>query len=161
MKREFSFIVEGTEKKNLIEIFLLKGEMMKKKIFDSYCKKVLKNEAFDCFRKIQRHRKNEVFFSDLTEEELEQLKMEDEYNLDSYKYQVLGFDVIVKDTLLSEALNLLSDTKREVVLMAYFFDMSDTEISKYMNLRQSTIHYHRTSSLEKIKKYLEGKNNGK
>ena len=134
---------------------------MKNKIFDHYCRKVLRNEAYDCFRKIQRYRKKEVSFSDLSEEEIKKIKVEDEYDLDYQKYKVLGFDVIVKDVLLSEALNLLSEKKRNVILLAYFFDMTDYEIAEYLKLKQSTIHYHRTSSLEILKKFLEERKNDK
>ena len=66
-----------------------------------------------------------------------------------------GYDVEVKDALIAEALKFLSEKKREVVLMAYYLDMSDTEIAKLLNLRQITIHYHRTSSLKTLKEYLE------
>lgn len=74
-------------------------------------------------------------------------------------FQVLGYDVGVKDALIAEALKLLSDKKREVVLLAYYLDMSDTEIAKLLNLRQSTIHYHRTSSLKSLKEFLEERTN--
>ena len=127
--------------------------------FDSYCKKILKNEAIDCYREIQKHRQREIFFSELSEKEWKQLYMEDEYDLDTCNFQVLGYDVEVKDALIAEALNLLSDKKREVVLLAYFLDMSDTEIAKLLNLRQSTIHYHRTSSLKSLKEFLEERTN--
>ena len=127
------------------------------KLFDSYCKRILKNEAIDCLREIQKHRQREIFFSELSEKEWKQLYMEDEYDLDTCNFQVLGYDVEVKDALIAEALNLLSDKKREVVLLAYFLDMSDTEIAGLLNLRQSTIHYHRTSSLKTLKQYLEAK----
>ena len=129
------------------------------KLFDSYCKRILKNEAIDCFREIQKHRQREIFFSELSEKEWKQLYMEDEYDLDTCNFQVLGYDVEVKDALIAEALNLLSDKKREVVLLAYFLDMSDTEIAKLLNLRQSTIHYHRTSSLKSLKEFLEKRTN--
>ena len=129
------------------------------KLFDSYCKRILKNEAIDCFREIQKHRQREIFFSELSEKEWKQLYMEDEYDLDTCNFRVLGYDVEVKDALIAEALNLLSDKKREVVLLAYFLDMSDTEIAKLLNLRQSTIHYHRTSSLKSLKEFLEKRTN--
>lgn len=45
--------------------------------FDSYCKKVLKNEAIDCYREIRKHRQREIFFSELSEKEWKQLYMED------------------------------------------------------------------------------------
>ena len=129
------------------------------KLFDSYCKRILKNEAIDCFREIQKHRQREIFFSELSEKEWKQLYMEDEYDLDTCNFRVLGYDVEVKDALIAEALNLLSDKKREVVLLAYFLDMSDREIAKLLNLRQSTIHYHRTSSLKSLKEFLEERTN--
>ena len=80
-------------------------------------------------------------------------------DLDTCNFRVLGYDVEVKDALIAEALNFLSDKKREVVLLAYFLDMSDTEIAKLLNLRQSTIHYHRTSSLKSLKEFLEERTN--
>lgn len=129
------------------------------KLFDSYCKRIIKNEAIDCFREIQKHRQREIFFSELSEKEWKQLYMEDEYDLDTCNFQVLGYDVEVKDALIAEALKFLSDKKRKVVLLAYFLDMSDTEIAKRLNLRQSTIHYHRTSSLKSLKEFLEGRTN--
>lgn len=85
--------------------------------------------------------------------------MEDEYDLETRIFQVLGYDVEVKDALIVEALKLLSDKKRDVVLLAYYLDMSDTEIAKLLNLRQSTIHYHRTSSLKSLKEFLEERTN--
>ena len=127
--------------------------------FDSYCKRTLKNEAYDCYREIRKHMQREVFFSELSEKEWEQLYMEDKYNLEAYNFRVREYDIEVKDVLLAEALKLLSDKKREVVLMAYFLEMSDTDIAKLMDLRQSTIHYHRTSSLKTLKEYLEAQGN--
>ena len=53
----------------------------------------------------------------------------------------------------------MSEQKRKVILMSYYLDMSETEIAKQLNLKQSTIHYHKESSLELLKKYLEVKAN--
>ena len=136
-----------------------KGNETNQHRFDSYCKRTLKNEAYDCYREIRKHIQREVFFSELSEKEWEQLYMEDKYNLEAYNFRVREYDIEVKDVLLAEALKLLSDKKREVVLMAYFLGMSDTDIAKLMDLRQSTIHYHRTSSLKTLKEYLEAQGN--
>lgn len=56
-------------------------------VFDSFCKRVLKNAAIDCFREIKKHREREQFFSELTEKEWQQIYMEDEYKLDSHVFQ--------------------------------------------------------------------------
>ena len=127
--------------------------------FDSYCKKILKNEATDCYREIQKHRQREVFFSELNEKEWKKLYMEDEYDLGNCNFQVFGYDIEVKDTSIAEALKLLSQKKRDVILLSYYLEMSDTEIAHILNLRQSTIHYHRTSSLKSLKEILEEKIN--
>ena len=123
--------------------------------FDSYCKKVLKNAAIDCYREIRKHRQRESFFSELSKKEWNQLFMEDKYNLETFNFKVREYDIEVKDALLAEALKILSEKKREVVLMAYYLDMSDTDIARLLDLRQSTIHYHRMSSLKALKEYLE------
>ena len=70
-------------------------------------------------------------------------------------FRVLDYDVVVKDELISEALKTLPEKKRNVILLSFFMDMSDTEIAKQMNLVRSTIHHHRVSSLRTLKKVME------
>ena len=48
-------------------------EQDKQRVFDCFCKKVLKYEARDHYDEIKRQRKKEVSFSELSEHELEQL----------------------------------------------------------------------------------------
>ena len=81
--------------------------------------------------------------------------MMDEYNLDSLRFRVLGYDIEVKDALLVEALQALTEKKRNVVLLSYFLEMTDTEIATEMKLVHSTIREHRTRSLELLKKFME------
>lgn len=99
----------------------------------------------------------EVTFSELSEKELSQLYVMDEYATDYYLFQVMGYDVEVKNDLIGEALKALPEKKRNIILLSYFMDMSDAEIGELMNLVRTTIYRHRTSSLQQIKKYMEGK----
>ena len=69
--------------------------------------------------------------------------------------RVLDFDVEVESPNISAALEALPDKKRDIVLLSYFLDMSDTEIAQRLNLANSTIHFHKTSSLKMLKKLLE------
>lgn len=80
----------------------------------------------------------------------------DEYIVESEIFHVLDYDVEVKDELIGEALKCLPEKKRNVILLSFFMDMTDTEIAKHMNLVRSTIHHHRISSLQALKKILEG-----
>ena len=84
----------------------------------------------------------------------------DEYIVESEVFRVLDYDVEVKDELIGEALKYLPEKKRNVILLSFFMDMTDTEIAKHMNLVRSTIHHHRVSSLQALKKIMEGLRNG-
>ena len=76
---------------------------------------------------------------------------------DYFRFQVSGFDVLVKNELLAEALNALPERKRDIILLSYFLDMSDAEIGELLNVVRTTVFRHRKSALAKIKQYLEGK----
>ena len=106
-------------------------------------------------------RKYEISFSELSKQEFKKLCTTDEYRLDSYQFQALGYDIEVRDALIAEALQLLTEKKRNVILLSYFMDMSDAEIAREMNLVRSTIHEHRKRSLEQMKKIMEGTMDGK
>ena len=131
-----------------------------RKQFDSFCKTLLKNEMIDYERERNYRLKHEISFSELTREELNQLKIMDEYIIESEIFRVLSYDIEVKDELLSEALKHLPEKKRNVILLSFFMDMTDTDIAKNMNLVRSTIHHHRVSSLQALKKIMEGLEDG-
>ena len=69
---------------------------------------------------------------------------------------MLGYDIEVKDALIAEALQSLTEKKRNVILLSYFMEMSDAEIAREMNLVRSTVHEHRKRSLELLKNIMEG-----
>jgi len=131
-----------------------------RKQFDSFCKTLLKNEMIDYERERSYRLKHEVSFSELTQEELKRMSTVDEYIVESEIFHVLDYDVEVKDELIGEALKYLPEKKRNVILLSFFMDMTDTEIAKHMNLVRSTIHHHRISSLQALKKILEGLESG-
>ena len=125
------------------------------RVFDRYCKKVLKEKNIDLQREAIRRGEREVTFSALSIRELAELAVTDEYFKDAYVFDVHGESVSVTDSDLAEALNALAADKREIVLMSYFFDMSDREIAERLNMARRTVAYRRTSSLQELKKLLE------
>lgn len=126
-----------------------------RKQFDSFCKTLLKNEMIDYERARSYRLKYEISFSELTQEELNRMSTMDEYIVESEIFHVLDYDVEVRDELIGEALKCLPEKKRNVILLSFFMDMTDTEIAKHMNLVRSTIHHHRISSLQALKEILE------
>ena len=129
--------------------------------FDRLCQLALEGEAASYFRHLDYRKTYEALFCELSERELAGFCTTDEYVTDSHLFQVLGYDVEVKNELLAEALELLTEKKRDVILLSYFMDMSDAEIAREMNLVRCTIHEHRKRSLELLRKILEDKTDGR
>ena len=51
----------------------------------------------------------------------------------------------------------LPEQSRNIVLMFFFLDMSDSEIGEKLNINRSTSYRHRRNSLEEIRKQLKEK----
>lgn len=134
-------------------------EEHKKHTFGSYCKKILKNEAINIQRQLKRQRELEISFSDLSEQDMSQLSITDDYMIDHDLFHVLEYDIGIKDELLGEALSNLTDEKRNIILLSYFLDMTDREIAEALQLVRSTIQYKRKTALKELKRRLEEKDN--
>jgi DNA-directed RNA polymerase specialized sigma24 family protein len=130
-------------------------EKGKQHAFDAYCKKHLKYSARTIYGKLKKRGEREIAFSGLSTGELAKLAVEDAYFTDAYVFSVLGESVSVSDGALGEALNALPADRREIVLMSYFFDMTDKEIAGRLNMARRTVAYRRTSSLQELKKLIE------
>ncbi|GGP08740.1 MULTISPECIES: RNA polymerase sigma factor [Bacillales] len=123
--------------------------------FNAFCKRVLKNEAINIFNERKQRQAKEMTFSDLTPQEENQL-----YTLDKQyegeegqSFQVAGKKITPK--LLAEAMRTLPKEKRITVLLYYFFQLSDVEIGQLLDIPRSTVQYRRTSSFERLKRFLE------
>lgn len=132
-----------------------KDEMSIQHRFDRLCQMALKGEAINYYRLMDYRRKHEVMLSELSEGEQSQLSLVDEYEVENYHFKVHSYDIKVKDVLIAEALQALSERKRNVILLAYFMEMSDADIAREMNLVRSTIHEHRTRSLDLLREIME------
>ena len=125
--------------------------------YDALAKKTLKGEAKNYQADLAKRAAREVLFSEMSEIDFAQLFTMDEYESEFFRFQVSGFDVFIKNELLAAALNTLSERKRNIVLLSYFLDMSDAEISQMLSVVRSTIFKHRKIALARIKQYMEGK----
>ena len=79
----------------------------------------------------------------------------DKYESDYTVFNVLGIEVWIENDKLSEALKALTEKKRNIILLSYFMDMADGEISRFINIPRSNVQYHRTKTLETLRKYME------
>lgn len=127
--------------------------------FDRKCKLALKGELVDYTRHMDYLSKHEVTLSELSEREWDCLSAIDEYDAEYFDFQALGYDIRLKDMLLAEALNALTERKREVIMLSYFQGLSDADIARKLNLDRSTVNEHRKRSLELLKQMMEERSN--
>ena len=92
-------------------------EFQKQCVFQSFCKRVLHNEACNAHDEIRRRRKREVSFCDLALHEERQLYTTDKYfqaETAEPTYQMAGKEITPK--LLLEAIRTLPEEKRTCLL---------------------------------------------
>lgn len=123
--------------------------------FNSFCKRVLKNEAINAHNQRRQRQLREMTFSDLTPQDENQLyTLDKQYEGEETQvFQVAGKEITPK--FLAKAMSTLPDEKRTVILLYYFFNMSDVEIGQLLDIPRSTIQYRRTSSFKFLKRFLE------
>ena len=127
--------------------------------FDSFCKKVLREEHRDINRALKRRANNEILFCEMIQKEIDELMTVDKYSTDMNKFLTCGFEVEIESDLLAEALSTLPAKSRDILLLAYFLDMRDVEIAAVLDMAKSTVQYQRSTSLTKLQKYMGGKTN--
>lgn len=123
--------------------------------FDYLCKRGMEDERIDYFRHLSRISKQEVSFSDTGDYLINQFSTVDHYATDLQMFTLYGLRIGVESDLLSEALRNLTNKKRNIILLYYFLDMSDSEIATLLKVNRSTVYRHRTSGLAFIKKYMK------
>lgn len=131
-------------------------EEHKRHTFDTYCKKIIKNEAASVHREYKQQNQEEVVFSDLTTKELQQLQYTDKYAPDRQVFRLQGMRVEVLDGDLARALSALTPERRSIVMLSYMLDMTDTDIARLFKLNRTTVRYQRRSSLKQLRKIMEG-----
>ena len=97
--------------------------------FDYICKRAMEDERKNYMLYLSRIAKREVSFSDVGDYLVSQFATTDNYSTDFQIFTLNGLSVGVENDLLSEALRELPDKKREILLLFYFMDMSDSEIA--------------------------------
>ena len=121
----------------------------------------MEDERKDYFKQLSRLAKHEVSFSEIGDYLVSQFATTDSYSTDFQIFMLNGISIGIENDLLSEALRNLPSNKREILLLFYFMDMSDSEIADMpeiadmLKLNRSTVYRHRTSGLAMMKKFME------
>lgn len=123
--------------------------------FDSYMKRLIRNEGRNAKRELARRAEREVSLSALPYDELPAVSHEDRYHLEKLGVHIKGGEVEVFDRLLGQAVMSLAPKWRDVIVMYYFLDMTDEKIGGILQLTTGAIRHRRQTALERLKTMLE------
>lgn len=123
--------------------------------FDTICRKVLREESRNIDKIRERRLKREICFSGLSQHEVNNLFAEDEYFFDNTCFEVMNQMVAIKNNKLAEAIESLAEEKQQIILLSYFFDMTDREIAETLDSFRSTVQRKKVNSIKELKIKLE------
>ena len=128
----------------------------KQHAFDSYCKRLIKNEARSAFRQLQERQEWETVFSELPEETMEQLASWDRYPWEWTSFPLEDDVILIENVRLADALSALSPESRDILLMYWFLELTDREIGERVHLPRRTVNYRRLQAYRLLKKLMGG-----
>ena len=123
--------------------------------FDAFCKTVLRHEAMNYFRELNRQRKRAIQFSTLCQHEMDKLCSMDEYPSDSFVFSAFGYALHIRDELVAGAFVKLPEQEQQILILHYVATMADTNIGRLMGMSRSAVQRHRTKALNELRKRLE------
>lgn len=123
--------------------------------FGAFCTRVLKNETRYIQRELSNRTMKEKSFDELSENDLYELSVYDEYFNDEHCFNVSGKEIVVKGDMLAAALEKLPADKRDIILLSYFMNMTDEEISKELDTVRQNVTKRRAYILKLMRDYLE------
>ncbi|OLR56234.1 hypothetical protein BHK98_09250 [Hornefia porci] len=143
-------MISDNEKKAVVQMFC------------AFCKKTLINARTDLMREMAKNQRREKLFSEMSEAELNRLRVPDEQAFPAAEvvFEVRGLPIGVVDEELADALAVLPDDDRAIVLLFYFAGWTDKRIASLLGRPRSTVQYRRFKSLRQLRVLLEGKEVG-
>lgn len=129
--------------------------------FDYICKRAIRDERKNYFKQLKRLAKHEVTFSMVGDQKVNQFSTSDDHSISSETFSVNGIPITVENEELIEALKKLPSKKREIILLHYFLELSDSEIGEIIQLHRTNVYRNRQAALKTIKQIMEDKHDGK
>ena len=123
--------------------------------FDAFCKTVLRHEAMNYFRELNRQRKRAIQFSALCQHDMDKLCSMDEYPSDSILFTAYGCTLHIRDELMAAAFAGLPKQEQGILILHCVLELADGEIGSLVGMSRSAVQRHRTKALNELRKRLE------
>jgi len=123
------------------------------KQFNSLCKISLNNVV-----KSYYSQQSEIYEKFSVDEYLQNCNVKDKYFQKQYIFNVEGIPVIIESRRIARSLLKLESDRRKIVLLYYFVDLSDFQISVLLSIPRASVQYKRAGALKDMKNIFEGEN---
>ncbi len=129
--------------------------------FAAFCKVVLHNAAMSAYRDIGRQRKYEISLDYLMEQEYyspfttDSYFEEHEIPIQTTEFVVCGKIIVIENERLAKAFSSLSELRKEVLAMYFFFRYTDKKIGELYGRSRSTVNYWKLAALKQLRKEWE------
>lgn len=123
--------------------------------FDAFCKTVLRYEAINYFRELNRQRKHSIQFSALSQSELGKLYTVDEYPSDSFIFSAFGYVLYLHEEMMADAFSRLPEPEQTILILHCVLELPDRKVGNFVGMSRSAVQRHRTKTLNKLRKNLE------
>lgn len=124
-------------------------------MFDSFCKTVARNFSRNLKRAAENRRKYDGTGAEPVQYLLDVLSHEDTHPSDHLVLYADELPCVVDSETLYKALQSLSDSQRGVLLLDFWYDCTDEEISKRLGVTTRTVYNLRQRAFSKIRKFYE------
>lgn len=123
--------------------------------FNTLVKRVVDTTVKDYEKELYRRAKREIPFSELPDIMVESFASDEEYAIEKIVFVACGIEIPVEIGELAAALEKLPEKKRNVLLLSYFEEYSDSVIAELMNVTRNGIYKRRMSALKQMKDILQ------
>ena len=126
--------------------------------FAAFCKVVLRNAAIIAYRDFGRKQKREVSLEYLiSKTPLEPFTTDiyfEQYDQPTV-FVAKGQEIVVASKRLADALSKLTEQRRNVLFLYFFFGYTDAQIGKEYERNRSTANYWKLAALKQLRKEME------
>ncbi len=126
--------------------------------FAAFCKVVLHNAAMSAYRNFGRKQQREISLEYLMSETSFEAFTTDTY-FEQYDQPTVfvakGQEIVIANKRLANALSKLSEQRRDVLFLYFFFGYTDAQIGKEYGRSRSTANYWKLAALKQLRKEME------
>ena len=126
--------------------------------FAAFCKVVLHNAAMSAYRNFGRKQQREISLEYLMSETSFEAFTTDTYfeqNDQPTVFVAKGQEIVIANKRLANALSKLSEQRRDVLFLYFFFGYTDAQIGKEYGRSRSTANYWKLAALKQLRKEME------